>query len=319
MCILQFVYKRFYKMKRTIIPLSFKVLAVIALGAAATACAGRKTAAVLHTFFSQFMRSDSLQVSEIWGPPGSKLINAVGHHGPAVENQYMALRLYFDGRGAIDVYNKSGKTDNELGRWLWYPSMDQQQTEGAGGDSYYVGKTVGLGGVRLWDSEQEVRLEETKGRRSLVGRTDEGAYMEMIHYGVPFQNDSVDVSLRVDVYEGSRWAKVTVREINGKPLRFATGVNYPEGALVHQGSGWAAVWGEHPSDLFSSPVPIGPIGAAIRYDPQQFPHADDTGNAVRLVSVPLSEFSTHIVAASHKEDVLNLSDRFFAFVESNNL
>jgi hypothetical protein len=280
---------------------------------AAAVLSGCKPAVVRHTFYSQFMRSDSLQVSEIWGPAGSKLINAVGHHGAAVENQYMALRFYFDSRGAIDVYSKSGKIDDELGRWLWYPSVEQQQNEGAGCDAYYVGKTVGLGGVRLWDGGQEVRLEATKGRRSLVGRTPDGAYMEMIAYGVPYQEDTVDVSMRVDVFDSNRWARVTVREVEGKPLRYATGVNYPENAQIRRGDGWAAVWGEHPADLSSAPAPI---GAAISFDPRQFPQVEDTGNTIRLVSVPLPEFSTLIVAASDKEDLLNTADRFFSFIES---
>ena len=274
---------------------------------------GCKSPVEQHTFFSQFLRSDSLQVAEIWGPAGSKLINAVGHHGPAVENQFMALRFYFDGRGAIDVYSKSGKIDNELGRWLWYPSLEQQQNEGAGYDGYYVGKTVGLGGVRLWDGEQEVRLDDTQGRRTLVGRTADGAYMEMIANGVVFQEDTVNVSVRVDVYDASRWASVTVRELDGKPLRFATGVNYPADAQIRKGDGWAAVWGEHPADLAATPSPI---GAAITYNPKQFPQVEDTGNTIRLLSVPIPEFSTRIVAASDKEDVLNSADSFFAFVES---
>lgn len=280
---------------------------------AAVLLPGCKSPVAQHTFFSQFLRSDSLQVAEVWGPPGSKLINAVGHHGPAVENQFMALRLYFDGRGAIDVYSKSGRIDNELGRWLWYPSVEKQQEEGAGCDQYYVGKTFGLGGVRLWDGDQEIRLESTRGRRSQVGRTKCGAYMKMIAYGVPFQEDTVDVSMRIDVSDRSRWARVTIRELGGKPLRFATGVNYPEGARIFMGSDRAAVWGEHPADLSAAPAPI---GAAISYDPAQFPHVEDTGNTIRLVSCPLSEYTTFIISASEKEDELNTADRFFAFVES---
>lgn len=279
---------------------------------AAALLAGCKSAPERHTFYSQFLRSDSLQVAEIWAPDEGKLVNDVGHHGPAVENMFMALRLYFDGRGAIDVYSKSGKIDNELGRWLWYPDAEQQK-EGAGCDEYYVGKTFGLGGVRLWDGEREVRLDATAGRRSLVGRTDDGAFMEQISYGVPFQEDTVDVSIRVEVTEGSRWATVKVCELGGKPLRFATGVNYPENSLIRQEEGWAAVWGEHPADVSSDPAPI---GAAILYDPQQFPLAEDTGSTIRLISVPLPGFTTRIVAASVKEDVLNTPDLFFAFVKS---
>ena len=265
-----------------------------------------------HTFYSQFWRSDSLQVAEIFSPGGDE-VKTVGHHGPAVENQYMALRFYFDGRGAIDVYSKSGKIDNELGRWLWYPSAEAQEKEGAGCDEYYVGKTLGLGGVRLWDGLDEIRLDATAGRRSTVGRTDDGAYMEMISYGVPYQEDTVDVSIRVDVCDRDRWATVTVRELSGKPLRFVTGVNYHPGSQILWEDNWIAVWGEHPADVSTAPAPI---GGALRYDPEQFFGCEDTGSYIRIFSAPLASFTTRIIAASVKEDALNTSERFFAYVRS---
>lgn len=263
-----------------------------------------------HTFYSQFLRTDSLQVAEIWEPEGETV--PIAHHGPAVENQFMALRIYFDKRAAIDVYSKSGLLDNELGRWKWYPTPENQAAEGAGCDEYYVGKTVGLGGIQLWDGEKAVPLITGKGRRSLVGRTDNGAFMEMISYGVPCGADSVDVSLRVDVTDSSRWATVTVRELSGKPLRFVTGVNYHPGAEILSESGLAAVWGEHPANISAHPVPI---GGAIRYNLADFPQAEDTGLAIQLVSVPLAAFSTEILSASAKEKELPAADRFFSYVK----
>lgn len=261
-----------------------------------------------HTFYSLFLRPDSLQVAEIWEPEGETV--PIAHHGPAVENQFMALRIYFDRRAAIDVYSKSGLLDNELGRWKWYPSPEQQASEGAGCDEYYVGKTVGLGGIQLWDGEKPVPLLTGKGRRALAGRTEKGAFMEMISYGVPYQADSVDVSLRVDVTDNSRWATVTVRELNGKPLRILTGVNYHPGAKVVNETGLAAVWGEHPANISAHPVPI---GGAIRYNPADFPQVEDTGIALQLLSVPTTMFSTEILSASTKEEVLRTADLFFHF------
>lgn len=261
-----------------------------------------------HTFFSQFLRPDSLQLAEIWQPEGAPV--RISHHGPAVENQYMALRIYFDARAAIDVYSKSGQIDNELGRWMWYPTPEQQEAEGAGCDEYFVGSTVGLGGIQLWDGEGSVPLQTTAGRRSLVGRTQNGAFMEMISYGVPCGKDTVDVSLRVEVSDEDRWATVIVRELNGKALRYVTGVNYHPGAQVQVKEGLAAVWGQHPANVSDHPSPI---GAAIRFDPAQFPQVQDDGQAIRLISVPLAEFHTRIVSASEKETELGSAGRFFYF------
>ena len=263
-----------------------------------------------HTFYSLFTRPDSVQVERVWEPQGEKV--RISHHGPAVENRYMALRIYFDSRAAIDVYSKSGLIDDELGKWLWYPTAEQQELGGAGCDEYFVGATVGLGGVQLWDGEKEIPLVTTAGRLAQVGRTDTGAFMEMISYGVPYLQDTLDVSLRVEVYDKCRWAGVTVRELGGKPVRFTTGVNYHPGAQVISREGLAAVWGEHPANISDHPVPI---GGAIRYKAEEFPTVEDTGKAIRLVSAPLPEFRTQILSASVKEAELNTPQAFFAFVE----
>ena len=146
---------------------------------------------------SLFWRADSVQVKEIVSDKAVQY-NFVGHHGPAVENSHCALRLYFNDSGAIDVYSKSGK-QMELLKYLWYPTEKQQQEEGAGCDEYLVGRTVGLGGIALWDGEKEVKLVATGGRTARVGQTKGGSYAEIIAYGVEYMGDKVDVSIRIDV------------------------------------------------------------------------------------------------------------------------
>lgn len=283
-----------------------KLFSFILFPIVAISCVSQKPQ---HTYYSQFLRTDSLQVAELWQPEGEKL--NIAHHGPAVENQFMALRIYFDARAAIDVYSKSGLIDNELGQWKWYPTPEQQARDGAGCDEYYVGKTVGLGGIQLWDGEKTIPLETTAGRRSKVGKTDKGAFMEMISYGVPYLGDTVDISLRVDVADDSRWATVTVKELSGKPVRFVTGVNYHPGSEILRQEGLAAVWGKHPANISAHPVPI---GGAIHYNPDDFPTLEDTRDALRLISNPLPEFCTQIISASVKEAERNTAERFFAFL-----
>ena len=141
-------------------------------------------AADAQTATSLFWRSDSLQVNEIVSETGDQY-RKVGHHGPAIENSHMILRLYFNDSGAIDLYSKSGR-GMELERYLWYPDAEQQAA-GAGVDGYIVGKTVGCGGIALWDGEKEVKLVATKGRTARVGDTKKGSYVEMIAYGVEYK------------------------------------------------------------------------------------------------------------------------------------
>ena len=85
-----------------------------------------------QTAHSLFGRADSLQVNEIISEVGNQF-NKVGHHGPAVENSHMALRIYFNDSGAIDVYSKAGGK-MELLKYKWYPSKEDQLKDGCGND-----------------------------------------------------------------------------------------------------------------------------------------------------------------------------------------
>ncbi|MBO4427942.1 MAG: DUF4861 family protein [Bacteroidales bacterium] len=272
--------------------------------------AGAAAYAQQHCFYSQFRLTDKQQVTELWSPQDNEF-RQIGHHGPAVENQYMALRFYYDGRGAIDIYSKTGKIDDELGKWHWYPTEEQQKNEGAGCDEYFVGKTVGLGGVRLWDGEKEVRLDGTAGRRSIVGRRGNNVWMEMTAYGVEYKGEKVDISLRVDVYDGSRWANVTAKELNGRKVQFATGVNYHPGSVLKCGEDYIAVWGIHPANVSQNP---GPMGGGMRFQKKKFEKIEDIGGAFRLISKPASELNTSIVSASWREDEINNAAAFVEMV-----
>ena len=262
-----------------------------------------------QTASSLFLRSDSLQVKEIVSDQAD-MYKKVGHHGPAVENSHMALRIFFNDSGAIDLYSKSGR-GMELLKYKWYPSEIDQTENGAGCDEYMVGKTVGFGGIALWDGESEVKLVATRGRTARVGDTSKGSYAELIAYGVPYKGDTVDISIRIDVLAKKREAKVTARELSGKKVQFLTGVNFHEGEKVSMGSGWASVWGIHPANVSTDPKPV---GAAILFNAKKFDSVEKTENMVRLVSYPASSVSTELVAASTKEAELNSVKRFEAYV-----
>lgn len=262
-----------------------------------------------QTSVSLFWRSDSLQVSEIVSDVGNQY-KKVGHHGPAVENSHMALRIYFNDSGAIDLYSKSGR-GMELDEYKWYPSPEKQEELGLGCDEYRVGKTVGLGGIALWDGEKEVKLVASKGRTARVGKTKKGAYAEMIAYGVEYKGETVDVSIRIDMTDKDRVAKITATELSGKKVSFLTGVNFHEGQRVVVEDEYVSVWGVHPADVSQSPIPI---GAGMFFAPKLFSTVEKTDNMVRLISKPASEISTRVVAASTKEAELNSARRFEAYM-----
>lgn len=262
-----------------------------------------------QTASSLFLRSDSLQIKEIVSEQAN-MYKLVGHHGPAVENSHMALRIYFNDSGAIDLYSKSGR-GMELLKYKWYPTQAQQEESGAGCDEYMVGKTVGFGGIALWDGEKEIKLKATKGRTARVGDTSKGSYAELIAYGVPYKDDTVDVSIRVDVYVKNRTARVTATELSGKKVQFLTGINYHEGETVVIGESYAYVWGVHPANVSENPKPV---GAGISFNSKKFERVTKTENMVRLVSLPASSVTTKLTGASTKEAELNTAKRFGAYM-----
>ena len=280
-----------------------KILTLTAIFTIVSLQAGAQTAKSL------FWRADSLQVSEIVSETGNQY-NKVGHHGPAVENSHMALRVYFNDTGAIDVYSKSGR-GMELMEYLWYPTKGQQDTLLLGADGYIAGKTVGLGGVALWDGEKEVKLVATKGRTARVGDTKKGAYAEIIAYGVAYRDDYVDISIRVDVEAKSRVAVVTATELSGKKVQFLTGINFHEGQKVAYGEEYISIWGPHPVKKTETPFPI---GAGMFFSSKTFPVLEKTDDMVRIISKPASKVSTKVVSASVKEAEINSAQRFESYM-----
>lgn len=264
-----------------------------------------------QTAKSLFWKKDGKQVEEIVSQKADQY-NKVGHHGPAVENSYMALRIYFNNSGAIDVYSKSGR-GMELEKYRWYPDSLAQADYGAGCDEYMVGKTVGLGGIALWDGEKEVKLVATKGRTARVGDTRNGSYAEMIAYGVPYKGDTLDVSIRIDVRTKTREANVTAEVLDGTKVQFLTGVNYHKGARVSYGKDYISVWGVHPADVSTDPKPI---GGGMFFNKSDFSEPEKTGDMVRIISRPASKVSTRVVSASTKEAELNTADRFENYMQS---
>ena len=83
-------------------------------------------AAQNKTDVSLFLRSDSTTYLNEVSSESGDLFNALGHHGPALENEWLGLRLYFDRKAAIDVYSKikPGKYIN-----CWISSANAREQE----------------------------------------------------------------------------------------------------------------------------------------------------------------------------------------------
>jgi hypothetical protein len=263
-----------------------------------------------NTDTSLYMKAEKISYLTDIGSESGDLYSVIGHHGPAIENEWMALRIYFSDKVAIDVYNKA-KKGLELKQAHWYPTPEQQK-EGWGADYYKVGATVGLGGVRLWDGAKVVPLNPVTNRLARVGKTATTSWMEMISKGVPYKGKKVDIMVRVTVFSGKREAKVEAFSLNGESVQFVTGVNYFKGFETKKGANYIAVWGKHPEDVAAEIIEV---GAAIKYNPKDYVKNSDDGTQYLLISKPTKHLETQIVSACARETEINTLDKLEAYIK----
>lgn len=263
-----------------------------------------------NTEVSLFLNSDSIYLEEISSESGD-LFRYLGHHGPAIENKWLGLRIYFDRKAAIDVYSKA-KPGLELIDAKWYPTAEQQES-GWGADYYKAGTTVGLGGVRLWDGKKTVPLDPVTNRYARVTKEKTSSFMEMRSEGVPYNGSTVDVIVKVTVFSSKREAKVEASIAGDQPVQFATGINYWDDQEIRKGDNYIATWGLHPEDVAAESVEL---GAAFIYNPEDFEKVIDDSTQYLLISKPCTQLETWITAASEREERINNLDKLIASLKS---
>ncbi|MGQ1947165.1 DUF4861 family protein [Geofilum sp. OHC36d9] len=261
------------------------------------------------TDISLMRKGSGTQSSEVASETGD-LYSQMEHHGPAVENEWIGLRLYFDHKGSIDVYNKE-KPGLELAAAGWYPTVEQQN-EGWGADYYKVGSTVGLGGIRLWDGQKVLSLTPVTMRTARVRKEANQSYMEMLSEGIPYCGDTIDVLVRVTVFSGMREAKVEAFAFSSHPVQFYTGVNYHKGMQTKQGDDYICTWGIHPEDVAASQLNI---GAGIIFNPADFASIAKGPKQYEMVSKPTKYLETWITSSCEREAELNSMEALVKYLE----
>ena len=251
-----------------------------------------------------FKKGDQKQIEFVESASGN-LYNKLGHHGPAIENPWYGLRLYFSKKTAIDVYSKA-RPGLELKDKQWYPSK-KEQGEGWGADYYKVGNTVGLGGVKLWDKGKLVDLHPVIRRSARVTHHGDSASMEMISEGVTYNGEKVDISVQVTVYARYRNAKVRVSCLSGHKVQFVTGINYFDKLKVVKTEDYIATWGIHPEDVAAEKVEV---GAAIFIPSMEYIDIQKLKNQYILISEPGKSMEFTITSANMREEGIHSMEDF---------
>lgn len=274
-------------------------------------CNGILFAQANKTDISLFRKSDTTQVTSIESMSGD-LYNELGHHGPAIENEFIGLRIYFSPLASIDLYSKKNP-GLELKEYKWYPTGKQQEA-GAGGDYYKVGNTIGLGAIRLWDGVNVLKLDPVDRRSCKVVKEVNQSYLELLSEGVPYKGSKVDILVRITVFSGIREAKVEAFALCDQKVQFVTGINFHEGMNVKSGSNYVAAWGVHPED-----INVGrklELGSAIIFNSMDFMKIIEEPKEKLFVTAPSKYLNLRITAANDMEKDLNSKEVFEQYVDA---
>lgn len=167
-----------------------------------------------------------LPITEQTFYPEDKSFNKMHHHGFALENPWMAYRLYFDKRQIVDIYAKR-TPQLELAQSLWYPD-DEQLATGFGDDILKVGSTIGVGSVRPYNKEKGRLLNMDKfysKTQRIVEKTDKKAVAEIEVKGLEIEDKIVNLITRYTAFADRRGLLCEVF-CSDSLISLVTGVQY---------------------------------------------------------------------------------------------
>jgi len=218
--------------------------------------------------------SASSQTGDLW--------DELLHHGPAVENPWAGYRFYFNDSIGVDAYNKR-TVQMELAETGWY-TPPEREPEGYGQDVFFVGPSLGLGSIRLWDGSKPVNFENVENRIARVSTEGSIAQIDMVSRGVPFDGREITVMHRLTVFADQRHARVEAFVMADEPVRLVTGVVKHPDMNETQADNYIATWGIHPPTK-RIPDPD-PVGAGLVFDPDDFERVTTSADNFLLVTSP---------------------------------
>ncbi len=217
------------------------------------------------------------------------------HHGPALESEHIAYRMYFDDRSSIDIYGKIHRR-LELDTTKWY-SSDEFIANEYGGDILFVKNTMGVGSLRMWDGKKSQNIKATKGRYAVIrSRGPVRSVIDMCAMGV----DGTQTLLsRMMIYSGHR-EMIYRAYIDELQLELCTGIRKMDQSDVrkNKSEGWLAVWGTDFPRLDHEKYPQVTVGLGVLV-PQQYWGGDfdeDSSNYVVRLK-PQGNFLEYYVTA----------------------
>lgn len=175
------------------------------------------------------------------------------HHGPAIESEWAAYRVYFDKKQTIDTYGKKQK-QLELRESMWY-STNEQLEAGFGHDNLRVFGSIGVGVLKGWDSENGMpHITDFKRREARVlAKGPVRAIMEMEVEGWNYCGREISMTSRYTIYAGHSDVVVdNFFEGDVEGLTFVTGVmKMLDTKVVKEDRAVAQIGTDHPENDYN--------------------------------------------------------------------
>jgi len=247
------------------------------------------------------------QINQI-GATNGDLYKDLLHHGPAVENEWVGYRIYFNQYLSVDLLSKFVPR-LELAQSQWYTLKKKDlASQNYGTDNFKVKKTVGLGGLRLFDSTLgdkgeivTLALADNKQaeRIASVSKDKGSAYILMQNKQVNYQGSTVDIDIKLSVVAGQRYAVVQVDVADNKTVSFASGlVVHSDLKSVIKDDDMFLTWGDYDSPAADEQYDV---GAAIVFDSSLIDYQVKIDDQLLFVTKPLNSFTYIITSANEKE------------------
>lgn len=183
-------------------------------------------------------------VQSVTIPGTTNIYNQMHHHGPALESELVAYRLYFDKKQTVDIYGKFRK-GFEIKESQFYPT-DEQLARGFGDDVLRVSGSCGVGALKGWNGQKATHIEPVATRTErIVAYGPVRTIAEIEDNEWAYQAAELNMTTRYTLYGGHR--DLFIEVFFDEPLKdevFCTGVQDIRGSVSSSDHrGLIACWG----------------------------------------------------------------------------
>ena len=142
--------------------------------------------------------------------------SAYRFEGPLIESDRIGYRLYWDSRGAVDVY---GKQTGDFIRDAHSRSGNHHTLQYWGRDLLHNGDALGCGGLGIGTGDDRFSPGRAKNARIIIGASgDIKASYRMVYSGFEYEGTEYELCWDISMTAGQRYMKHNITVSGGKKL-----------------------------------------------------------------------------------------------------